>query len=474
MLRYVSGLNQLTARRLYEHRVQNGPFRTRQQLKEVPGFGEATFVQAAGFLKIVGGDNPLDASWIHPESYEIASRVMEKLGCSTGDLANRELAPTLAERIAKVDAAALAGELQVGVMLLKDIVAQLARPGRDPREDLPAPVFKHGAIKLEDLTPSMELSGTVLNVVDFGAFVDIGMHDSGLIHVSQLADKFVRDPHDVIAVGDVVRVWVLEVDKQHRRVSLTMIPPGHERAHPQRHGRPEGRGQPQRPAAGPEPQPRQAGPRPAGPFPPAGQRGQPSGQQGQRPGRPRFERRPPPSQGGQRSESRSGPPPQPKPRPKPVTPITDEMKTGKAPLRSFSDLLQFYDMQKPGSGGKKDEGRKGKDERNQNKERSAETERPRAETGERGTESGGLCGRGAIARGGRYVAPVSRTRSAAGRSAAGRSAAGRSAAGRAPAVRRRPANRPGRCRDRPECRTGWRKSRGSAAARRAPRLMKNR
>ncbi len=368
LLRYVSGLNQLTARRLYEHRVQNGPFRTRQQLKEVPGFGEATFVQAAGFLKIVGGDNPLDASWIHPESYEIASRVMEKLGCSTGDLANRELAPTLAERIAKVDAAALAGELQVGVMLLKDIVAQLARPGRDPREDLPAPVFKHGAIKLEDLTPSMELSGTVLNVVDFGAFVDIGMHDSGLIHVSQLADKFVRDPHDVIAVGDVVRVWVLEVDKQRRRVSLTMIPPGHERAHPQRHGRPEGRGQPQRPAAGPEPQPRQGGPRPAGPFPPAGQRGQPSGQQGQRPGRPRFERRPPPSQGGQRSESRSGPPPQPKPRPKPVTPITDEMKTGKAPLRSFSDLLQFYDMQKPGSGGKKDEGRKGKDERNQNKD----------------------------------------------------------------------------------------------------------
>ena len=116
-------------------------------------------------------------------------------------------------------------------------MAQLARPGRDPREDLPAPVFKRGVIKLEDLTPGMELTGTVLNVVDFGCFVDIGMHDSGLVHVSRLADKFIRDPHDVVAVGDIVKVWVMEVDKERRRVSLTMVRPGSERAKPPRYTR---------------------------------------------------------------------------------------------------------------------------------------------------------------------------------------------------------------------------------------------
>ena len=188
--------------------MQHGPFRSRQQLKEVPGFGDATFVQAAGFLKITNGDSSLDGTWIHPESYEVAGRVMEKLACTAADLTNRESAAALAERIAAVDPAAIAAELQVGVMLVKDIIAQIARPGRDPREDLPAPVFKRGVLKLEDLAQGMELTGTVLNVVDFGAFVDIGMHDSGLIHVSQLADKFVRDPHDVITVGNVVRVWV--------------------------------------------------------------------------------------------------------------------------------------------------------------------------------------------------------------------------------------------------------------------------
>ena len=120
----------------------------------------------------------------------------------------------------------MAAELNVGPLLLKDIVAQLTRPGRDPREDLPRPIFKRGILKLDDLTPGMELFGTVLNVVDFGAFVDIGLHDSGLVHVSQLANRYVRDPHEVVSVGDIVKVWVLEIDKSRRRVSLTMIAPG--------------------------------------------------------------------------------------------------------------------------------------------------------------------------------------------------------------------------------------------------------
>jgi len=314
LLRYVSGLNQLTARRVYEHRLHNGPFRNREQLRDVPGFGEATFVQAAGFLKITGGDNPLDATWIHPESYEVASRVMTKLECRPGDLARKDTAESLAGQIAKIDLAALAQEVEAGTLLLKDILAQLARPGRDPRDDLPGPVFKQGVLKLEDLSPGMELTGTVLNVVDFGAFVDIGMHDSGLVHVSQLADKFVRDPHDVVAVGDIVKVWVVEVDKPRRRVSLTMIPPGTRRTA----GRREGKSAPRRGADRP---------------------GRPSTG-----GQPRPERKPK-SKGPPRPRRKGPPKPRYKPRhrSKPVTPITEEMKTGKEPMRSFSDLAQFFE-----------------------------------------------------------------------------------------------------------------------------------
>ncbi|MBX3412535.1 MAG: helix-hairpin-helix domain-containing protein [Pirellulales bacterium] len=232
LLQAVSGLNQLTARRLYDYRVEHGPFRNREQLKEVPGFGEATFTQAAGFLKITGGDNPLDATWIHPESYPAATRVLERLGESTATLADRAAVESLSSKASEVDATGLAQELGVGDLTLRDILAGLVRPGRDPREDLPPPIFKRGVLKLEDLTVGMELSGTVLNVVDFGAFVDIGLSDSGLVHISQLANKFVPNPHEVVAVGDIVKVWVLSVDKERRRVSLTMIPPGSERPKP--------------------------------------------------------------------------------------------------------------------------------------------------------------------------------------------------------------------------------------------------
>jgi uncharacterized protein len=332
LLRYVSGLNQLTARRLYEQRLQAGPFRNRQQLKEVPGVGEATFVQAAGFLKLTSGDNPLDATWIHPESYEITGRVLSKLESTPADLLEKQGQARLQERIANVDVKALAAELGVGELSLRDILSQLARPGRDPREDLPAPVFKQGILKLEDLAPGMELRGTVLNVVDFGAFVDIGMHDSGLVHVSQLADKFVRDPHDVVAVGDIIKVWVVEVDKQRRRVSLSMIPPGTQRIAGRRH---ESRPAAPPPAPEGEPPPARAPrpPRPPQRHPrPQGAASRETGPQGPR---PQQGRRPPPP-----------PRPEYKPKrpPKPITPLTDEMRNGKAPLRSFSDLAQFFQV----------------------------------------------------------------------------------------------------------------------------------
>ncbi|MBI3461500.1 MAG: RNA-binding transcriptional accessory protein [Planctomycetes bacterium] len=322
LLRYVSGLNQLTARRLFDHRQQYGPFKSREQLKDVVGFGEQSFIQSAGFLKITGGENPLDATWIHPESYDVAERVLTKVGAGISELANRERASQIAEEATRLDATAVAGELHVGLMTLQDIVAQLARPGRDPRADLPPPIFRRGIIKLEDLTPGMELNGTVLNVVDFGAFVDIGLKDSGLVHISQLANRYIKSPHEVVAVGDIVKVWVLGVDKERRRVSLTMIAPGSQRRpeprpapaqreRPPRKPRPQHARTDQAPSATGAPAKTAAAPRPAAPPRPAG----------------------PPKR---RPEKPA----------KPLVPLTKGMKEGKEPLRTFGDLKQFFDIKK--------------------------------------------------------------------------------------------------------------------------------
>lgn len=231
LLKYVSGLNQLTARRIVEWRAQHGSFRSREQLLEVPGIGQASFTQAAGFLKIRDGVDPLDGTWIHPESYAVARQVLARTnaaGDSAGDLAvaAHPLSAGLLDRLASLDVEALSGELGTGVPTLRDIIDALARPGRDPRADLSGPVFKKDILKMSDLTPGMELRGTVLNVVDFGAFVDIGLKESGLVHVSQMSTQFVRSPHDVVSLGDVVTVWVLAVDVERKRVSLGMIKPG--------------------------------------------------------------------------------------------------------------------------------------------------------------------------------------------------------------------------------------------------------
>jgi uncharacterized protein len=311
LLKYVSGLNQLTAQRVFDYRAANGPFKSREELKNVQGFGDATFVQAAGFLKIVDGANPLDATWIHPESYDVAREVLTRLEATPETLTDKEQTAQLAERVANLNLQELAQQLNAGELTLADIVAQLARPGRDPRESLPQPIFKHGILKLDDLTPGLELMGTVLNVVDFGAFVDIGLKDSGLVHVSQLANKFVQDPHEVVSVGDIVRVWVLEVEKDRRRVSLTMIKPGTRR---QNEARPEQRG----------------GGRPSG-----GGQSRPSGRKPAKTDRG--------GRGGQKPKFHA--PPKPKPKPRPVVPLTEAMKKGKAPLRTFGDLKQFWAMQ---------------------------------------------------------------------------------------------------------------------------------
>ncbi|NQV27605.1 MAG: RNA-binding transcriptional accessory protein [Rhodopirellula sp.] len=226
LLKYVSGFSPLIARRVVEWREANGSFASRKQLLEVAGVGKSTFTQAAGFLKISNGAEPLDQTWIHPESYKVAHRVLENLSLTPADLQlmdhKRE---TLQNSLKEVSLKQLAVDLDVGQPTLKDIIDALSRPGRDPRTDLPGPIFRSGVLKLDDLATGMELTGTVLNVVDFGAFVDIGLKDTGLVHISQMADRFISSPHEVVSVGDIVTVWVQSVDNERRRVSLTMKKP---------------------------------------------------------------------------------------------------------------------------------------------------------------------------------------------------------------------------------------------------------
>jgi uncharacterized protein len=495
LLRYVSGMNALTARRVYEYRREHGPFKNREQLKAVPGFGEATFVQAAGFLKIIGGENPLDATWIHPESYATARQVLQKMGTdetelakvvpapppkpvnsefgalpaeapkpeamsevgrstapsteaesdsATSDTSSRsaetplteslttttdltpaadqgrssapsyEEAPTstvapaeqltfvtvtaeqpsaasaaevvtpqpvknrIAELATQVVVEQLAAELKIGTHLLRDILNSFTRPGLDPRESFPPPIFRRGITKLEDLQAGMELQATVLNVVDFGVFVDIGLSDSGLIHISRLADRYIRDPHEVVGVGDVLKVWVVEVDKNRRRVSLTAIAPGSEKpARPPRErgprrprqegGQPGGPRGPQPAGVGGEGRPpgqfqrrpegeRRRDDRPGGNRPqgdrPTGDRQRDGGRRDQGP--PRGDRPPGQGQGGRgrRDDRRRDEPAQPRiierapTKPKVEKPLSKAQQEGRAPMRSFGDLQQFFEKNK--------------------------------------------------------------------------------------------------------------------------------
>ncbi|HEU5441589.1 MAG TPA: Tex family protein [Ktedonobacterales bacterium] len=231
LLRYVSGVSARVADHIVAYRREHGPFRSRTELKKVTGLGPAAFVQAAGFLKIANGKEPLDNTFIHPESYAVVRGVLEKLprGKTGEKVADRvrawRLVTSVGARAAGgQDAAvvALARELDVGVPTLSDILENLEKPGLDPRDALPAPILRHDVLKLEDLSAGMVLSGTVRNVVDFGAFVDIGVKQDGLVHVSELADRFVRDPLTVVQVGQVVRVRVKSVDLARGRVQLSM------------------------------------------------------------------------------------------------------------------------------------------------------------------------------------------------------------------------------------------------------------
>jgi len=215
LLRRVSGLNQSIADNIVAFRDQNGAFRDRKSLKSVPRLGDKTFEQAAGFLRIQGGVNPLDASAVHPEAYPVVEAMAADSGLSVADLVSSPAT------IRKIDAKRYVNE-QFGLPTIMDILKELEKPGRDPRPEFKTAEFKEGVENLSDLKPGMVLEGTVTNVTHFGAFVDIGVHQDGLVHISALAEKFVKDPRDVVKAGQIVKVKVMEVDVQRKRVGLSM------------------------------------------------------------------------------------------------------------------------------------------------------------------------------------------------------------------------------------------------------------
>ncbi|MFK7696906.1 Tex family protein [Paenibacillus sp. HJGM_3] len=221
LLAYVSGINGTIAKNIVKYREENGKFTNRKQLQKVPRLGAKTYEQCIGFMRISDGDNPLDNTPIHPESYDAVEKLFKQQKLAKTAIGSSELK----SRLQQVVPEQLAEQLDVGVPTLRDILESLQRPGRDPREELPPPIFRTDVLQLEDLQPGMQLQGTVRNVIDFGAFVDIGIKNDGLVHISQLSDRFVKHPMDVVSVGDTVTVWVLGVDEKKGRVSLTMKAP---------------------------------------------------------------------------------------------------------------------------------------------------------------------------------------------------------------------------------------------------------
>jgi len=401
LLGRISGLNPVLAREVIARKggLPGQKFSSREQLREVPGIDQAKFDLAAGFLKVEVGSEPLDTTWIHPEQYAVARRVLTAAAVDPSDLSKAELRDAVAAKLGQLDLGALhdslrqaahSGELACALpspASLADMVGALARPGRDPRHDHDAPVLRQTVQTIDQLAPGMELRGTVLNVVEFGCFIDIGMREAGLVHISQLANRFVRNPFEYIAVGDLVRVWVLSVDRERSRVSLTMIAPGSERPRGERQPAEPQQARPPWPPRGEGPPRGERGPRREGGRGPGPDRGQgddrrprrpddrrrPDGAGGRTPperpksalpprGKTRKEmdsprgRRdgnkitPDPAQSPEAATPASAPGPRKNPRPETAKPqISEEALAGRNPLGSFAELAAFLNAKtKPG------------------------------------------------------------------------------------------------------------------------------
>ena len=219
LLEYVSGISKALAKNIVAYREENGRFTNRKQLLKVAKLGPKAFEQCAGFMRITDGDNPLDNTSVHPESYQAAEKLLDKVGFNKADMKGGVTGLGLLVR----DKAKTAKELEIGEATLVDIMKELEKPGRDPRDEMPKPILRTDVLEMKDLTEGMVLKGTVRNVIDFGAFVDIGVHQDGLVHISQLTEKkFVKHPLEVVSVGDIVEVKVMSVDLQKKRIQLTM------------------------------------------------------------------------------------------------------------------------------------------------------------------------------------------------------------------------------------------------------------
>jgi uncharacterized protein len=222
LLSYVSGINGTIAKNIVKYRDENGELKQRKDLLKVPKLGPAAYKQCAGFIRIFNGKNPLEVTAVHPESYEVAEKLLTKLGYSVENLTQKDKLESLRNDLAKVDVIKMSEELNVGGLTLKDIIDEISKPGRDPREDMPKPILRSDVLKFEDLQEGMELTGTVRNVIDFGAFVDVGVKHDGLVHISEMADRFIKNPSEVVSVGDIVKVKVIGIDREKQKVSLSM------------------------------------------------------------------------------------------------------------------------------------------------------------------------------------------------------------------------------------------------------------
>ena len=220
LLKYVSGISKTVANNIVKYRDEKGKLKNRKELLKVSKLGPAAYTQCAGFLRITDGENPLDNTSVHPESYETAEKILEQIGFKVQDL--KDKSAEIRVNLNTVNAEKLATELNIGVPTIKDIIKELQKPGRDPRDEMPKPVLRSDVLKIEDLKEGMILTGTVRNVIDFGAFVDIGVKNDGLVHISEMSDKYIKNPMDVVSVGDIVKVRVIKIDLEKKKVGLSM------------------------------------------------------------------------------------------------------------------------------------------------------------------------------------------------------------------------------------------------------------
>ena len=222
LLTYVSGLNNSISKNIVKYRDENGKFKNRKELLKVAKLGKSAYEQCAGFIRIYDGDNPLEVTAVHPESYEIAENLLKEIGCKKQDLRDKEGLKTIKEKLANINIKETSKKLNTSEITLKDIIEELSKPGRDPREDMPKQILRSDVLKFEDLKEGMVLKGTVRNVIDFGAFVDIGVKHDGLVHISEMSNNYVKKPSEIVSVGDIVKVKVIGIDNEKQKVKLSM------------------------------------------------------------------------------------------------------------------------------------------------------------------------------------------------------------------------------------------------------------